>query len=116
MACIKDGSSFKDKELAMLNDYNTSEVIGLTSYVLVSFEGKFIKEGAGNNGNILANLGGDFIREGNNTNGRIMAVIIGDEIRQVGVDGQLLFKIEGIASKTEKAALAVAAFMLKGQI
>jgi hypothetical protein len=116
MACIKDGSSLKDKELAMLNDYNTSEVIGLTSYILARFEGKLIKEGSGNNGNILANLEGDLIREGHSTNGRIMAVIIGDEIREVGIEGQLLFKIEGIASKIEKAALAVAAFMLKGQI
>lgn len=116
MIYIWEGSSSKKKIVATLNDNNIKEVIGMTFHVLVSFEGKYIREGAGSNGKILANLDSDFIREGNNKSGRIIAVIKGDEIKQEGLDELLLFKIEGFASKIEKAALTVAAFMLKGQI
>jgi hypothetical protein len=116
MAYIWNGDSDKGEAIAMISDFNKNEVICLTSYVLVSFQEKLIKEGSGSNGTTLANLEGDFIREGNNSNGRILAVIKGDEIKQVDLEDKVLFKIEGIASKTEEAALAVAALMLEGQL
>lgn len=114
MVFIWDGKSDKKKVIAMINDNNISEVIGMTSHIIVNFEGKFIREGSGKNGNILANLDHDFVREGNSKSGKIIAVIKGNEIKSS--EEQLLFKIEGIASKIEKAALSAAALMLEGQI
>lgn len=116
MIYIWEGSLSKSKIVATLNDNNIKEVIGMSSHVLVSFEGKYIREGSGNNGEILANLDGNYIREGSNNSGRIIALIKGDEIKLSGLEEQYIFKVEGFASTIEKAALTVAAFMLKGQI
>lgn len=116
MVCIWEESSDQKKIIAVLNDYNLKEIIGMTSHVLVSIEGKYIREGIGNSGNILANLDGNFIREGNSKSGNVIAIIVGDEIKKKDLDKQCLFKIDGLAAPIEKAALTVAALMLKGQI
>jgi len=116
MVYIWDGKSNEKKVIAKLNEYNSREVIGMTNHILVSYEGKFIREGIGKNGDILANLEGDFIREGNNNTGKVIAIIKGNEIKQADLEGKLLFKIEGLASKIEKAALTIAALILEGQI
>lgn len=116
MVYIWDGASSDKRAIAMLNEYNPSEVIGMTNHVLVNYEDKLIKEGLGRNGHIVANLQGEFIREGNNNKGKILAVIKGNEIIEADSENILLFKIEGIASKIEKAALTVAALILDGQI
>jgi hypothetical protein len=116
MIYIWERSSSKRNIVATLNDNNLGEIIGMIGHVLVSFEGKLIREGTGNNGEVLANLDGNLIREGDNNNGRIIAIINGDEIKQIDLEKQCLYKIEGFASTIEKAALTVAAFMLKGQI
>ncbi|MFL0246591.1 hypothetical protein [Candidatus Clostridium stratigraminis] len=116
MVYIWKGVPSDNKAIARLNEYNNKEVIGMTNHVLVNYEGKLIKEGLGKNGYILANLEGDFIKEGNSNSGKIIAVIMGNEIIEADSEHRLLFKIEGIASKIEKAALTVAALILDGQI
>lgn len=116
MVYIWNGVSSDKKIIAKVNEYNSREVLGMTNHVLVNYEEKFIKEGLGKNGHILANLEGDFIREGNNNKGKIIAVIKGNEIIEADSENTLLFKIEGFASKIEKAALTVAALVLNGQI
>ena len=73
----------------------------------------YIREGEHSWGDIIANRDDDYIRVGEHSWGDILMNIDDDYIRKGEHSwGDILFNIDGTASRTEKAALAMAALLL----